>query len=88
MKVADLDEVRRLVTEMVRNSEFSEQFRAVTVNANDEETEGGAFLRVMLETQDTAHLDFQRLLPFVRLIEDRVAEIDDRFPSVRFPEAA
>jgi hypothetical protein len=50
--------------------------------------EGDTFLRVSLELDRTDDLEWDNVEPLVRSIEDAVAAVDDRFPSVYFADAA
>jgi hypothetical protein len=72
---------------MARKSALGPRVRHVEIEA-DEAVEGGPFLRVMLELDHTDDLQWDSVEPLVRSIEDSVAAVDERFPSVYFADAA
>ena len=64
-----------------------ERVRDVRVQASDDGI-GGEFLSVQFEIADLATIEPDDVEPLIQSIEDAVAERDERFPSVRFAEAA
>ncbi|MEI9851059.1 MAG: hypothetical protein WDN24_09700 [Sphingomonas sp.] len=46
------------------------------------------FIRVFLKVQGADDISWRAIAPLVRSVEDEVAAIDERFPSVRLAEAA
>lgn len=87
MAQAEFTEVTRTVREAVGKSDLASEVTGITIDENTDET-GGEFLRVVLSLRSLKKLDFDQIELFVRAIEDSVAEIDDRFASVRLAEAA
>lgn len=87
MKHADLAQLRDLIAGIARKSSLGERVRDVVVEAEGD-TPGTEFLRVILEMNNLDGLQFDELKPLLTAIEDAVAHVDERFPSVRFAEAA
>lgn len=87
MAQAEFSEVTRTVREAVGKSDLASEVTGIAIDENTDET-GGEFLRVILSLRSLKKLDFDQIELFVRAIEDSVAEIDDRFASVRLAEAA
>ena len=84
---AEIAEIKRRIEAISKASAFGSRVRKVEVEA-DEDGDGGAFLRVSLQLESPESLDWNEVEPLVRTIEDSVAAIDERFPSVRFSDAA
>jgi hypothetical protein len=87
MKEASIADVEREVEAAVRESAFAQRFRNLTIEAADD-GEGGSFLRVSLKLDRTNDLEWDTVKPLVESIRRSVERIDDRFPSVRFADAA
>ncbi len=87
MKLANLTELRGLIFEIAKRSQVGERVQDVTVEADDY-GEGTEYLRVQVQLENLENVRSNDVDPLVQSIEERVAEIDDRFPSVRFSEAA
>jgi len=87
MKQATVADLARRIEEVSRSSALGPRVRQVEVEAEDS-VEGGAFLRVLLHFEHPDELEWTQAEPLVRSIEDAVAELDERFPSVRFADAA
>jgi len=75
------------IEKISRSSAPGPQIRRVDVEA-EADAEGDAYLRVSLEFDHTDDLEWDNVEPLVRSIEDAVAVVDDRFPSVHFADAA
>lgn len=84
---AELAEIRRDLLYLARRSAFGDQLRDVQVEPADD-GDGGEFLRVLIELRDPHKIKYEDVAPLLASIEDAVLLKDDRFPSVRFPEAA
>ena len=87
MAHADFSTVTSKVRETIDGSVLAPQIVGVSVDENTDEG-GGEFLRIFLTFRNLKALDFDRIEDFVRQIENSVAEVDDRFASVRLAEAA
>lgn len=85
--IADLTELQKHIAKLVRASPIGGRVRNVSVEAEDEGA-GGPFLRVIVEMADLENLAEGEAEPVVRSIENAVEELDERFPSVRFADAA
>jgi len=84
---ADLSELTPIVERVVRASPLSVRVKAIALEAG-EDLDGVEFIRVMLSVTDPDGLKWHQIAPTVREIEDAVGDYDDRFPSIRFAEAA
>lgn len=87
MKQANLVQLRDLIANIARESSLGERVRDVVVEAEGD-SPGTEFLRVILEMNNLDGLRFDDIKPLLTTIEDAVARVDERFPSVRFAEAA
>lgn len=87
MKSADLSELTTQITSIAKHSPLGERVMDVVVEAEDD-ADGSDFLRVILRMRDLDNLEPEEVEPLVTSIEDAVALIDERFPSVRFADAA
>lgn len=83
----DLDELRKRVLATARQSSLSEQVHDITLEpASDDD--GADFLRVFVELKHAEKTSQADLLALLEAIEEMISGIDDRYPSVRFAEAA
>jgi hypothetical protein len=87
MKQADLTDLRNRIAGLAKESAVGGRFQNVVVEPNYDE-DGGDFLRVVIKLKDLSAVEAQDVEPLIKSIEEAVAEIDERFPSVRFDEAA
>ena len=91
MKQADLKDLKVRVARVVGESDLATDVQDVDVEVGADEF-GDQFLRVILKvalkTSRPGQYGWKRIASLVREIEDEVAELDDRFPSVRLAEAA
>jgi hypothetical protein len=87
MKQADIAVLQRSIEKISRSSALGTRIRRVGVEA-EADPEGDTFLRVSLELDRTDDLEWDNVEPLVCSIEDAVAAVDDRFPSVYFADAA
>jgi hypothetical protein len=87
MKQAELADLKIQVERLVRESPVANDVQSVEIEAEADEY-GDQFLTVLLKTAKPAKLGWARISALVRNIEDEVALLDDRFPSVRLAEAA
>jgi hypothetical protein len=87
MKTSDLSELRNRIAKVAKDSHVGKHLQDVHVEA-EEDTPGAEFLRVTLSMDHLDDLELDDLEPLIRSIEDDVAKVDDRYPSVRFAEAA
>jgi hypothetical protein len=87
MKQAELTELQRRIEAVSKASALGARVKHVEVEA-DEDGEGDPVLRVSLQVEQPESLDWDEVEPLVRSIEESVAAIDERFPSVYFADAA
>jgi hypothetical protein len=83
----DLDTLKRRVLEAAMQSAVAAQIEDVVLES-DRDEEGTDFLRVVVQVKtldDTLDADFEELL---EAIESAVGAVDERYPSVRFSDAA
>lgn len=87
MKHAETKNLVARIVAVVQQSDFAKDVSRVDVEeASDED--GDTFLRVFLVTTKPNQFSWKRMARLVRQIEDDVAQVDDRFPSIRIAEAA
>jgi hypothetical protein len=87
MKQTEITELTRRIEAIGKASALAPRLRHVEVEPADDGL-GGTFLRVTLQVDRPETLEWDDVKPLVTAIEDDVLEIDDRFPSVFFPDAA
>ena len=83
----DLETLRQVVIDTAKKSPVGEKVEGVEIES-DHYDETGDFLRVMIWLKSTDKADYPALAKLIEAIEDAVRELDDRYPSVRFPDAA
>jgi hypothetical protein len=84
---ADLDTLKQRVLATARRSAVAAQIEDVVLEP-DRDEEGTDFLRVVVQLKNLDHTvdsDFEALL---EAIESTVGAVDERYPSVRFLDAA
>ena len=84
---AELPELARRIEALARKSTLGGRIQRVGVE-EDVDPEGASFLRVSLQLDHTDDLEWDSVKSLVRSIEDSVAAVDERFPSVYFADAA
>ena len=87
MRLTDFSTLRDEIMELARQSSVGHRVRNVRVEATDDGL-GGEFLSVKFEMADLNTLEPDEVEPLIKSIENAVAKTDERFPSVRFAEAA
>jgi hypothetical protein len=87
MKQVEITELTRRIEAIGRASPLASRLKQVTVEPADDGA-GNLYLRVILRMDDPDTLTWETVRPLVNAIQDDVIEIDDRFPSVYFPDAA
>ena len=87
MKQVEVAELRRRISEIGQASSLGPRLRRVAVEPADDGV-GGEFLRVSLTVDHPERLDWPEVKPLVTAIWDSVLAVDDRIPSIRFPDAA
>jgi hypothetical protein len=83
----DLETLKQVVIEMAKKSPVGERLEGVEIES-DQYDETGEFLRVIIRLKSTDDADYPTLAKLIESIEDAVGELDERYPSVRFPDAA
>lgn len=84
---ADLDELRKRVLATARESSLKDQVHDITLESASDD-DGSDFLRVFVELKQAEKTPQADLLALLEAIEEMISGIDDRYPSVRFAEAA
>lgn len=87
MKQADLSDLSERISDLAKGSPVGEKVEKVSVEAS-EESEEENILRVVVRLKDMQDVTVEQVEPLVRSIEDLVSQLDERFASVRFAEAA
>ncbi|HTT80295.1 MAG TPA: hypothetical protein VMF86_11505 [Stellaceae bacterium] len=83
----DLDTLRQRVIDATQKSPLAAHVENVTIEA-DRDAEGADFLRVILQIKDRGNPDEADFESLLEKIERAVGDVDDRYPSVRFSDAA
>ncbi len=83
----DLETLRQVVIDTAKKSPVGEKVEDVVLEF-DRYDEGGEFLRVMIRLKSADKADYPALAKLIEAIENAVGELDERYPSVRFPDAA
>jgi hypothetical protein len=84
---ADLETLRRLIDETARKSPVGHKLQKVELEPASS-GDGDEYLRVMIGLKSTDDADYPELAKLIKAIEDAVGKLDERYPSVRFPDAA
>jgi hypothetical protein len=87
MKQADFSVLKKRVEDVTHDSPVGNRIKKIVLEA-DRDDEGSDFLRVILEVTSLDDVKIEDLEPVVESIETALLELDDRFPSVRFADAA
>jgi len=87
MKQAGIEDIKQLVERIGRASNLSDDLRQVEVEPR-EDGDGDSYLSVSLYVGHPERIEWDNVADLVTSIEDRVREVDDRFPSVHFRKAA
>lgn len=87
MQTTELSELKTRIEGLLRNSTVGAHLREVEVEA-DRDQDGDPFLRVRLVLSSLSEIKDDDLIAQIEDIEEAVLAIDDRYPSVRFSEAA
>ena len=87
MKQADFSVLRQRVLDVARQSAVSKRIRDVVLDS-DQDEEGEDFLRVILKMESLDGVSDADLQALAESIEAAVADVDERFASVRFADAA
>ena len=84
---ADLTTLKDRVLETTKASPVAAEVQDVELEPGSDD-EGGDFLRVVIHLRHGEHTTDEDLLALIEAIEDAVGDIDERYPSVRFADAA
>lgn len=83
----DLAELRRQALEAVQSTQTAGEVADITLEPA-EDTDGWEFLRVIVQLKADSNPSDDELLALQDALQDRLIDLDERFPSVRFPNAA
>lgn len=84
MAQVDSKSLEKLIFRLAEPLEVGKVLRQVEIPPD----EGDGVLRIILRLDDLDKADTKDLLKFIEAVEDSLIEKDERFPSVRFAEAA
>lgn len=87
MSTASIDELTQRVRALLADSEFKDVVGDVRIEPALSENDWEV-LRVFLQVSGRKKIDVSKASHLIRRIVDSLLEVDDRFPSVRFAEAA
>jgi hypothetical protein len=83
----DLKTLKQIVIDTAKRSPLARRVAAVELEpARDDD--GDAYLRVIVRVKNVDRADKKALANLIEAIEDAVSKRDERYPSVRFPDAA
>jgi hypothetical protein len=83
----ELSTLRDRVAEIAENAAIGDGVADIVLEA-DKDADGDDFLRVILKIRGLDRASYEDLASLVTSIETVVGDLDERFPSVRFAEAA
>jgi len=83
----DLETLKQVVIETAKKSPVGEKVEGVEIESNHYD-ETGEFLRLMIRLKSADDANYPALAKLIEAIENAVGEVDERYPSVRFPDAA
>lgn len=84
---ADFQVIRERVLDVTRASPIGERLLDVVLEG-DRDDEGADFLRIILQVKSLDGVSDDQMAAVVESIEKVVSDLDERFPSVRFADAA
>ncbi|GEM_PF-4919274 len=87
MQRMELSTLRDRVAEIAENAAIGDGVADIVLEA-DKDADGDDFLRVILKIRGLDRASYEDLASLVTSIETVVGDLDERFPSVRFAEAA
>jgi hypothetical protein len=87
MKQANLSQIKESIQDTVRKSALGNRLKDVTLEA-DHDDFGSDFLRVLVEIDSFEGVTDENMEALTASIENTVSDLDERFPSVRFADAA
>jgi hypothetical protein len=83
----DLDILKQRVIEATKHSAVADRVQQVALEPDRNEW-GTDFLRVVVQMKDIDHVADEDLEALLEAIERTVGAVDERYPSVRFADAA
>jgi hypothetical protein len=87
MRHADLATLGQLITDLAGRSVIADRIRRIDIEPSDD-PHGEEFLRVTFLVSGLQKISPDQVARLVNSIEDAVAVEDERYPSIRFAEAA
>ena len=83
----ELVDLQKAIAAALASDPLAELVTKVAVQADSDEF-GSEFLRVLVNLKPSDHDQMEELSELISRIEDAVAQVDNRYPSVRFLDAA
>jgi hypothetical protein len=83
----ELETLKQRIIEATKQSTVAAQVENVALEA-DRDEEGTDFLRVIVQVKNLDHTDEADFEALLEAIERAVSAVDERYPSVRFSDAA
>lgn len=87
MRRADPVHLKRIVSDIVRRSELGGHLRDVVLEFDDSNSDDD-LIRVIIELDSLGEASDDELAALISSIENSFTNVDERFPSIRFAEAA
>jgi len=85
--VENIVALEAIVREIAASSPVGDRVRTIELEPAEDD-EGRPFLRVVFQIAELDDVSDDELTGLMEQIEDRLENVDDRFPSVRFADAA
>jgi hypothetical protein len=85
--LSDLGDLKERIAAVARDSAVGPRVADVTLEPAQDDY-GSSFLRVVVQLNGLERQDDEALKALLKHIEDEVAELDERYPGVRFSEPA
>ncbi|MET4697299.1 hypothetical protein ABIE65_000310 [Constrictibacter sp. MBR-5] len=84
---SDLATLRQRAFAAIEASSLAVPIQDIALES-DRDDEGGEFLRVMVQVGPGVAPRDEDLMRLLEIVEDAIGEVDERYPSVRFSDAA
>ena len=83
----DFDQVKETIVEAAKSSDIGDRLDDIAVE-EDRDEEGDAFIRVTIRMTPNVEIDDSQLERVLERIENSIVDLDERYASVRFLDAA
>ena len=87
MPQVDLAVLKDRVLDVARRSSIGDRLKNVTVEADCYE-EGSDFLKIVIDLEALDKIGIDDMMTLLTDVENTIIDMDERFPSIRFADAA